>query len=149
MGRLILPPSGWVYADSCIALYTVNVHPTYAPLCAPLWQAAQQGSIQAVSSELTLMETLVGPLRSSDTAKAAFSVNLWNRPGASLLPITQDILREAARLRALVTSLRTPDAIHAATALLHGCTLFVTNDQGFRNVPNLPVVLLDDIIASP
>jgi ADP-heptose:LPS heptosyltransferase len=27
-------------------------------------------------------------------------------------------------------NLRTPDAIHAATALLNGCELFVTNDSG-------------------
>ena len=32
-----------------------------------------------------------------------------------LLPITQSILREAARLRATI-KLKTPDAIHAATA---------------------------------
>ncbi len=55
------------------------------------------------------------------------------------------ILREAARLRA-ITKLRTPDAIHAATALQIGCALFVTNDKGFKNVPSLPHVILDDLI---
>ena len=149
MGRLTLPVSGLIYADANIALYTVNRHPVYATLCDPLWLAAQQGTVSAVSSELTLMETLVGPLRHGDTAKETASINLWNRVGASLLPITQDILREAARLRAAIAGLKTPDAIHAATALLHGCTLFVSNDAGFRRVPGLPLVLLDDVLAAP
>jgi predicted nucleic acid-binding protein len=63
-----------------------------------------------------------------------------------LLPITQHILRDAARLRA-TTKLRTPDALHAATARQAGCVLFVTNDVGFRGVASLPLVLLDDLLT--
>ena len=58
-------------------------------------------------------------------------------------------MREAARLRAIIPGLKTPDAIHAATALIHGCVMFVTNDTVFRRVPNLPLVLLDDVLAAP
>lgn len=61
-----------------------------------------------------------------------------------LLPITQPILRRAAHLRA-TTKLKTPDALHAATALEAGCVLFVSNDLGFRSVPNLPLVILSDL----
>jgi predicted nucleic acid-binding protein len=42
-----------------------------------------------------------------------------------LMPISQGILREAAKLRAASSSLRTPDAIHAATAAVTGCGLLV------------------------
>jgi predicted nucleic acid-binding protein len=66
-----------------------------------------------------------------------------------LLPITQDVLREAARLRALHTPLKSPDAIHAATALVHGCALFLTNDLGFRSITGLPLAILDEVIAAP
>ncbi|WP_237671421.1 hypothetical protein [Allocoleopsis franciscana] len=38
--------------------------------------------------------------------------------------------------------------MHAATALDVGCTLFLTNDSGFRNVPSLPVVILSEVLAS-
>jgi predicted nucleic acid-binding protein len=44
-------------------------------------------------------------------------------------------------------SLRTPDALHAATGGSCGCTLFFTNDVGFRRVPGLPVVILDDVLG--
>lgn len=149
MGRLTLPAFGQVYADANIALYTISKHPIYAPLCDPLWQTTRSGPTSVVSSESTLMETLVGPLKDADAAKAALTASLWHQPGAALLPITQDVLKEAARLRATIPALKTPDAIHAATALLHGCVMFVSNDTGFRRVPDLPLALLDDVLAAP
>jgi predicted nucleic acid-binding protein len=91
------------------------------------------------------METLIGPLKSADTVlETAFDQMLLGAD-ARLLPITQPVLREAARLRA-TTKLKTPDALHAATAMLAGCALFVTNDVGFRVVPGLLVVILDDLL---
>jgi predicted nucleic acid-binding protein len=61
------------------------------------------------------------------------------------MQITQTILRDAAHLRA-TTNIKTPDAIHAATALNVGCTLFLTNDTGLRNVSGLTVVVLEDVL---
>jgi predicted nucleic acid-binding protein len=145
MGSLTLPASGLVYVDTTTVIYTVERLPTYWPLLQPLWLAAQTRSIGVVTSELTLMESLVGPLKNGDPAlEAAFELMLLGAD-TRLLPITQPILREGARLRA-TTKLRTPDAIHAATALNVGCALFVSNDVDFRKVPGLPVVILDDLL---
>ena len=63
-----------------------------------------------------------------------------------MLPITQSILEEAAKLRATL-GLRTPDAIHVATALLHSCALMVTNDTAFRRIPDLPVAVLNELVS--
>jgi predicted nucleic acid-binding protein len=54
-------------------------------------------------------------------------------------------LRQAAQLRAQY-NLKTPDAIHAATAMEVGCAQFITNDDGFRRVLSLPVVVLKDLL---
>lgn len=62
-----------------------------------------------------------------------------------LIPISQSVLRQAANLRAK-TNLKTPDAIHAVTALSVRCNQFLTNDKGFRNVLGLPVVILHEIL---
>jgi predicted nucleic acid-binding protein len=146
LGSLTLPASGLVYADAQIAIYSVDTHAVYAPACRPLWQ---EGGHLVVTSELTLLETLVGPLRSGDTSLAVRREDLWRQPNTRMLPITQAVLREAARLRALHLGLKTPDAIHAATALLHGCALFVTNDTGFRPIAGLSLAVLDDVLAAP
>ncbi|HEY8503718.1 MAG TPA: PIN domain-containing protein, partial [Gemmataceae bacterium] len=118
MGSLTLPSSGLVYLDTQVVIYSVETHATYWPLLQPVWQVAQAGTFQLVSSELTLMETLVGPLRSGDSVLQAAYEQLFQSPEIRLLPITLPIPREAARLRAATPALRTPDALHAATALL-------------------------------
>jgi hypothetical protein len=66
MGTMTLPSSGLVYVDSMAVIYTVEQFPAYWPLLATLWQAAQSGTIEVVTSDLTLMETLVGPYKSGD-----------------------------------------------------------------------------------
>lgn len=134
MGSLTIPAAGLVYIDTPLLIYSVEKHPVYGPLVRPLWQAAHAGTVLVVTSELSLMEALILPLRGSAQVR--------------LLLLTQDVLREAARLRADLPALRTPDALHAATARQADCALFVTNDTGFRRVPHLPLVVLDDILAS-
>lgn len=146
MGTLTLPSSGVVYVDTMALVYTVERFPAYWPLLEPLWLSAQARTIQVVTSELALLETLVGPLKTGNTALVtAFEQALFGTE-LRLLPITQTILREAARLRA-TTKLKTPDAIHAATAQQEACALFISNDVGFRAVPKLPLAILDDLLS--
>lgn len=146
MGALILPASGSVYLDVNPIIYTVEKHPDYGPLLEPMWQAAQVGTIEVISSELAIMETLVGPLKSGDAVLERQYEQALLGTDLRLLIITQVVLRRAAQLRA-TTRLKTPDAIHAATAQQAGCALFVTNDVGYRGVPGLPLVILDDLLS--
>jgi predicted nucleic acid-binding protein len=145
MGSLTLPATGLVYIDANSVIYSVEKHPVYWPLLQPLWQAAKGQTIEIVSSDLVLMETLIGPLKAGDTALVQAYEQLFHQAQTRLFPITQPILREAARLRA-TTRLKTPDALHAATARQIGCALFVTNDAGFRGIAGIPVVILDDLL---
>ena len=63
-----------------------------------------------------------------------------------VVPATRQLWEDTARLRA-ATGLKTPDALHAVTALRAECMLFITNDAGFRRVQGLPVTVLDDVLA--
>jgi predicted nucleic acid-binding protein len=135
-----------VYLDANSIIYSVEKHTTYWPLIQPVWLAAKGKTIEIVSSELTLMETLIGPLKKGDAALAVTYEQLFQQEQTRLLPITQSILRDAAQLRA-TTKLKTPDAIHTATALQVGCALLVTNDAGFRSIAGLSVVILNDLLS--
>ncbi len=66
MGQLNIPPSAIVYADTSIFIYTVEENLDYYSLLQPLWSLFQAGEVEIISSELTLMETLVAPLRDED-----------------------------------------------------------------------------------
>jgi predicted nucleic acid-binding protein len=59
-----------------------------------------RGDFEVVSSELTLLETLIGPLKQGDVALEMDYENIFITPGVRLLPITSPILRAAARHRA-------------------------------------------------
>jgi predicted nucleic acid-binding protein len=147
MGQLTLPSSATVYLDTPVIIYTVEANPTYYSLLQPLWLKFQTGEIELLTSELTLMETLVLPLRNANTTLVSDYEQLLSSSQIQLIPITRSVLRDAANLRAN-TNIKTPDAIHAATALGKGCTLFLTNDSGFRNISNLSVVILSEVLAS-
>lgn len=112
-----------------------------------LWQTASTRQITAVTSELTLLEVLVKPLKVGDATTATlFRTVLQHTPEVRMLPITPSLLEQAANLRATL-GLRTPDAIHVATALVHRCALMVTNDRAFRRIPDLPVAVLNELVS--
>jgi predicted nucleic acid-binding protein len=148
MGRLTLPSAGPIYVDANSVIYRVESLEPYSSASSPLWEALQAGSCQVVSSELTLLEVLVKPLRDGNLALAAvYRRILLATNGLVCLAIDQEILELAGRIRA-DHRLKTPDAIHAATAIRSGATLFLTNDADFRGVPGLNVALLGEIAAS-
>ena len=148
MGSVELPTTGLVYVDANVVIYTMEKHPRYGPAMRPLWSAVSSRQAQVAVSELIFLETLVGPYRGNDSQLADAYEMFFRMPGIELVPITPLILREAARFRSQIPRLRAPDAIHLATATTQGVASFVTNDTGFRNIPGLNVVLLDDVLAS-
>ena len=131
MGTIILPATGPVYLDANALIYSVETHPTYWPVLQPVWAAAKTGTAQFATSALSILECLVLPLRINNPTLIAAYERVFASIRLTVIPINEPILREAARIRATINKVRTPDAIHAATALLHPVGLFLTN-QGNR-----------------
>src|SRR5687768_1362556 len=99
-------------------IYRVEAVLPYLHIAKPLWDALDAGTQSIVTSELSLLEVLVKPIQLGNAAlQALFQGILYGTPGFACIPITGQILETAAHLRA-TTSLKTPDAIHAATALI-------------------------------
>ncbi|MBC6478319.1 MAG: PIN domain-containing protein [Hormoscilla sp. GM7CHS1pb] len=148
MAQLNIPASSRVYVDTAMVIYSVEKFPEYFPMLQPMWLQMHNGEIEIFSSELTLMEAIVVPIRNSDTLLVNAYEQLLLSTEMQLIPISQSLLREAASLRASTANLRTPDAIHVATSFVANCTLFLTNDKRLRNVPNLPITILSEVLES-
>lgn len=147
MGVLTLPASGTVYLDANGFIYSIERIDPYRSILDALWLTVSAGQVKVVTSELTLLEVLVKPLKVGDATTATlFRTVLKNTPDVQMLPITQSVLEAAANLRAIL-GLKTPDAIHVATALLNGSMLFVTNDSAFRRVTELTITVLSELIT--
>jgi predicted nucleic acid-binding protein len=149
VGQLTLPGSGIVYVDTGAVIYRVERIERYLTASLPLWDALDAGTQRLATSDLTLLEVLVKPLRDGNTTLATLYRNvLLGTAGFTCLPVSRAVLESAADFR-VAHGLKTPDAIHAASALDAGCVMFVTNDVGFRRVPGLSVAVLGEIAAQP
>lgn len=145
MGALKLKPNSKIYVDTSIVIYTIEQFPEYFPTLEPFWINLQLGNLTVFTSELTLLEVLIQPLRQENMVLVSAYEDFLQNAEIKLLPINQTILRKAAHLRA-ITKLKTPDAIHVATALLANCDQLFTNDSDFRKVPALSVKVLHEVI---
>lgn len=134
-----------VLIDTCVWLYHFEEHPQLGTPAERVIESLEEGKFRGVASELTLLELTVQPLRMGrQDAADDYEVLLDYFPNFELIPISRDILLEAASLRAR-QNLRTPDAIQIATGLRAGATLAITNDKGWRSVPLIETLLLPDL----
>ena len=108
-------------------------------------EAISRGRIGAIASELVLLELLVAPLKkgAQDVADE-LEMALAHFPNLELMPVTRTVFVRAAEIRARY-ALRTPDSIVLATAMESGATLAVTNDDGWRKVEEVEILLLRDL----
>src|SRR2546421_5113125 len=101
----------------------------YRTLLAPIWSAARNGAFSVISSELLLIETLVGPIKAGKSAlEGPFRAALFKSSEFELVQVNLAVLELGAQLPASYGS-KTPVAIHAATSMMEGRTLFITNDS--------------------
>jgi predicted nucleic acid-binding protein len=137
-----------LYLDANVLIYAVEAIQPYATLLAPVFQKIDAGELSATTSELTLAEVLVKPLRDRQhQLRLVYEEMLSGTGTLHVVPIDRTILRQAASLRAS-SAMRLPDAVHAATALEHGCTAVLTNDARL-NASGITTVLIADLAGPP
>lgn len=98
-------------------------------------------SLEIFISDLSAAEVFVGPLKEAGMPSLADSeffvayLGFFERSSPfRRIPIGVPLLIAAARLRAERQGLKTPDAVHLATAQVAGCDVFVTNDRDLRSI---------------
>ena len=135
-----------VYCDVNIFIYALEGFPEIEAALKALFKGIDTGTIDAVTSELALAEALIKPFENRNVQhQAIYDAAIRNRKGLEVVPVSRNVLIEAARLRG-TSGLKLPDAIHVATALQSGCAVFLTNDDRIKH-PNLEVVLLREFMV--
>lgn len=120
-----------IYLDACIVIYFVEKHPVYASEIELLINGL--GADDSICfSPLIRMECMVMPLRTSDATLQGHYESFFK--AQEMLETKLKCFDKAARLRADFSSLKTPDALHLATALHHNCDEFWTNDNRLNAV---------------
>jgi predicted nucleic acid-binding protein len=134
-----------VALDTCIFIYQWEASPRYSPLTNVIFSGIEDGSVEAVTSTITMTELMVHPYRDHDVVRVNELFGLLSTyPNLEWVTPYLEIAASAAELRAQYR-LRTPDALQAATALHCGASAFITNDPVFQQGTNLEVLILDNL----
>ena len=146
MGKLTPAITGKLVAfDSAPLIYYFEEHIEYLAAADELFNAISQGLTRGMTSILTLLEVLVKPLHSGRHDLAGdYRRILCNTQGVAIYPIDRNICERAAQLRADNIWLGTPDAVQIATALEHGAEVIVTNDERWKRLSQIPIVVMKD-----
>ncbi len=140
-----------VYCDTNIFIAAFE---TAGALCDYAWgvlNAAERGAIDAVTSELSLAELLSKPPEDNPQLIRRYQEIISSRVGLIVLPVDRPVLLQAAMIRRVAASVKLPDVIHLAPAIVGRCTHFLTSDQRLRPVGPAAVKLsphtLDTLLA--
>jgi predicted nucleic acid-binding protein len=116
-----------VYLDTNALIYITEGSPGFKASIEAFLRKALTANARLVTSELAITEVLVVPIREKNK-KLLAAYNELFEAFVEAFPIERSILIRAAELRATTAKLRTPDAIHLATAEHQNAALFVTGD---------------------
>jgi len=131
--------------DTTPLIYFIEENPIYLEMVRSFFEAMDRREFSVVTSMVTLLEVLVHPFRRGDAALAQqYRDILLSAAGLTTIALSRDIAEEAARLRA-TSNIRTPDAIQMATAIQEGASFFLTNDARLPSLPELTVLVLDEL----
>jgi predicted nucleic acid-binding protein len=132
-----------VYLDTNIFIYAFEAVPRYQRQLKSLAALLDDEKCAIVSSEFTLSEILTKPFQDNMLEAVAKYRDMLEGSTVHLAPVTRAILIRSAMLRGQLR-LKTPDAIHVATAIDAGCTAFLTNDSAIRLPNSLDLVLFSE-----
>ena len=128
----MIPKGSRVLLDTVALIYFLEENERYSKSAEKIFNRIESGQLQGVMASLVFAELLVPLYRSGDPqAATGLSNRLRNFRNLEVIPLTTEISMGAARLRADY-GLRTPDAIHAATAISTQSTGILTNDKRLK-----------------
>lgn len=125
---------GRVYLDTNIFVMSYEANDRYSELLSEIFaKVDSQNNSRFVTSELTLSELLVRPIRENDDqAVRQYEDLIAPSDWLNFFPAAKPILIAAAVLRAQNSTLKLPDAIHVATAIYAKCWHILTNGHGIK-----------------
>ncbi len=130
-----------VYCDTVILIYFLdNKGSDHVRAANRIAALRASGDLIAVS-DLSRLESRVGPLRRGDAAILTAFDQFFAQTDVQIVGITKTVFDRATNIRA-THNFKTPDAIHLAAAVEAGCGLFLTNDAQLLRFTDIPVELL-------
>lgn len=116
-----------------VFVYLVEDHPVFAPKVSRIYQRMLERGDILCTSTLTLGEALVGSIKVGDASLGEKMRKVLNSEEMELLPFLGRTAELYAEIRAKLP-VKSPDAIHLATAAEARTDVFLTNDIHLRRL---------------
>ncbi|MEW6088327.1 MAG: type II toxin-antitoxin system VapC family toxin [bacterium] len=132
--------------DTSVFIYHFEENPRYLKLTQQILNFIASQKINAFCSELIILEILVQPYKKEGNDLIdRYEILLSNFPHLTILPVDRSVLRKAAELRARY-HIKSPDAIHLASAINSESEIFIGNDRNLSKVDDVDVIFLDEYL---
>ena len=131
--------------DSSLFIYHIEEHKQYLPFTKILFRKLlPEGRLEGICTTLVLTEILTKPIAEKRyDLVLAYKSFIAGFPHLDLKSLDDKIAEKAAYFRAQY-NLRTPDAIHIATAYEGKAEAILGNDSNWKKVKEIPVILLKE-----
>ena len=135
-----------VYFDTNAIIYFLEQNEQFYDVVLEIFKLIGTDDISALTSEFTLTEILIKPIRENERALIQNIKDLLlDREFFTLTETSESLFIKAAETGA-THSLRPADAIQFPSALQNHCHFFVSNDARFKSVGGLEVVRLIEYV---
>jgi predicted nucleic acid-binding protein len=115
---------GLIYLDTCLLIYAFENHPVWGGRVREA--LARESPERFAISPVVKLECLVAPMQSGNVALQRYYELGFAQ--FAVLDMPDEVFLQGAMLRARF-GLKTPDALHLATAMVHRCDALWTADQ--------------------
>ena len=133
-----------VFLDTIVFVYLLERNSAYLGLTRDVLGSVEAGTLEALTSTLTLAEVLTGPAQAQNMeAMRDYELYLTNFPHLNIIGIEPRHASTIAKVRAQ-TGLRTPDAVQIALAQIGGVDAIIGNDKAWTGkTGSIEYLLLD------
>lgn len=129
-----------IFLDTTPIIYLLDNDKNFGEKTAEIFSELSEKNIKFVSSVITVEEYLVYPYRKNNELLVK---NFWDFVSENKIvvySINWSEANKAAKIRAEYKYFKPLDSLQLATAVLHGCDLFLTNDKQLKNFDELKCV---------
>ena len=131
-----------LYLDASTIIYALESLPPFRDTVTA-WIMRAEGTVDGlvITSRLSRLECRVKPLREANASLLARYDDFFTRSLMMVVEVTAPVIEQATDLRARY-GLRTPDAIHLATAIEEHADQFLTGDTALARCTEFRVEVL-------
>ncbi|OAI13918.1 MULTISPECIES: type II toxin-antitoxin system VapC family toxin [Methylomonas] len=132
-----------LFLDACAVIYLIESHQEQGRKTRVLVDDARKANAQLAVSRLSFLECRVLPLKTRNAELLDCYDRFFRLPGLEIVELDTTVIDIATELRANhAGTLRTPDAIQLACALLSGADQFLTGDKKLAAIQEIKVIVV-------